>query len=269
MRGKIIHYNGNDGKGLISAGDRQLPFNIGQWSCDSAPAVNQTVEVTLDETGSPARIVIVDAQTLAREKLSQFASMGGDQGQQAATRGKAVFDQVSGRMGKPTLIACVALWLAWFFLPAVSIDAVFMTKSLTFSEVIGYSVAHPENGGSFGFFSFVGVICIVVPWVAPWLTQRWAPRLNFAPLTFVVMFLIRLKWQMHSAVSQALDSAGGYGGEQGTAMANQMMQNISDQLSKAISIGWGFWIVLLASVALAVVGFLGHRARAVKAPAVV
>ena len=269
MRGKIIHYNSNDGKGLISAGERQLPFNIGEWSCDSAPAVNQTVEVTLDEAGAPIRIVIIDAQTLAREKLSQFASLSGDQSQQAATKGKAVFQHVSGRMGMTALVACIALWVAWFFLPAVDIDAVITTRSLPFSEVLGYSVAHPENGGSFGFFSFVGLLCIVAPWIAPWLTQRWAPRLNFAPLAFVIVFLIHLKWQMHTAVSQALDSVGGYGGEQGQAMATQMIQNISDQLSKAISIGWGFWVVLLASLALAAVGFAGHRAKIANAPGIV
>ena len=48
MRGRIIHYNGADGKGLISADQRQIPFEISLWRSDTAPAVNQVVEMRLD-----------------------------------------------------------------------------------------------------------------------------------------------------------------------------------------------------------------------------
>ena len=43
MRGRIIHYNGNDGRGLIATDNRQLPFEIAHWRSDTAPAVNLVV----------------------------------------------------------------------------------------------------------------------------------------------------------------------------------------------------------------------------------
>ena len=47
MRGKIIHYNGNDGRGLVAADTRQIPFEIGQWRSDTAPSLNQIVDLVM------------------------------------------------------------------------------------------------------------------------------------------------------------------------------------------------------------------------------
>lgn len=264
MRGKIIHYNGNDGKGLISARDRQFPFNISQWSCDSAPAVNQTVEVTLDDAGMPMHIVIVDAQTLAREKLSQFASLSGDQGQQAATRGKVALQQVSGRMGVGLMIVCALLFIAWFFVPALSVNTGFVKKAFSVSDVLSLDL---QRGTSFGFWSFLGLVAVVLPWLAPWLRARWAAILLCAPLLMIVVAYMRVRWQMHVSVANAIDQAGQFGGAQAQAMVQGMVDQMAANVGKAISYDFGFWIVLLLSLYLAVIGIKRYRSTPSFAPA--
>lgn len=258
MRGKIIHYNGNDGKGLIAVGERQVPFSIGQWSSDSAPAVNQTVEVSLDEVGSPTRIALVDTQTLAREKLSHFAALGGDQGQQAATKGKVVFQHISGRMGVSLMIVCAALFVAWFFLPALSVNLGFVGKSFSVSDVLGLNL---QVGASFGFWSFLGLVAVVLPWVAPWLGARWASLFFCAPLLMIIVAYTRVRWQMHASVASAIDQAGQFGGADAQAMVQGMADQMAANVGKAISFDFGLWVVLLLSLYLAAMG-VTHFLRA-------
>lgn len=71
MRGRIIHYSPNDGKGLIAAADgQQYPLEISQWRSGLAPRVNQVVD--LEPHGNRARAVaLVPATTLLRESLQR------------------------------------------------------------------------------------------------------------------------------------------------------------------------------------------------------
>jgi len=73
MRGRIIHYNANDGRGLVTAEGRQYAFDITQWGSSIAPAVNQTVEATLAEDRIVG-LVLMNPSTLAREKLTALAN---------------------------------------------------------------------------------------------------------------------------------------------------------------------------------------------------
>ena len=78
MRGKIIHYNASDGKGLVAAAGQQFAFQIGQWRSDSAPAVNQTVELEFGEDGTLQSLAKVADEILLREKASELAGrLGG------------------------------------------------------------------------------------------------------------------------------------------------------------------------------------------------
>lgn len=251
MRGKIIHYNGNDGKGLIATTERQFAFNISQWSSDSAPAVNQTVDVTTDEAGAPTRIVLVDAQTLAREKLRQFAAQGGSQGLQAASQGKVLFQQLSNRMGLGVVIACIVLWLAWFAFPALSVHNGFASRSFSVSSVLGLDL---ENGSSFGFWSLLGLVAVALPWIAPWLRARWTALLHGAPLVMIAIAYAHVRWEMHAKVADAIKQAGAFGGPQAQAVIKGMIDQMAANVSKAISYDFGFWIVLLVSLYLAFTG---------------
>ena len=101
MRGRIIHYNGNDGRGLIAADNRQLPFEIGHWRSDTAPSVNATVDLALagDAVESVTR---VPDDVLLKEKAGQLASKLGTVGgaalqsiKEAAPPAAAVYSKTS------------------------------------------------------------------------------------------------------------------------------------------------------------------------------
>lgn len=251
MRGKIIHYNANDGKGLIAAGESQLAFNISQWSSDSAPSVNQAVDVSTNEDGSPARVALVDTQTLAKEKFRHFAAQGGSQGQEAAIQAKALLGHISRRMGMSVMTVCAILIVAWFLMPALSVNTGYAGKTLSVSDVLGLDL---KSGSSFGFWSFLGLVSVLLPWLASWLHARWASFFYGAPLLMVVLAYAHVRWQMHEGVVRAMKQAEALGGPQAKAMMQGMVDQMAARIDKAISYEFGFWVVLLLSLYLAAVG---------------
>lgn len=72
MRGRIIHYNASDGKGLIRAEDQQVPFEISLWCSDRAPAVNQIVELGW-AGGHLKSVTRVKKMVLVKEKVGGWA----------------------------------------------------------------------------------------------------------------------------------------------------------------------------------------------------
>jgi len=107
MRGRIIHYNGSDGRGLLAAADRQLPFEIAQWRSDTAPAVNATVELAMDGD-TLVGVTRVPDDVLLKEKAGQIASRLGAAGG-AALQTLAASDAGAPRdrvnyLGKPLLV---------------------------------------------------------------------------------------------------------------------------------------------------------------------
>ena len=79
MRGKIIHYNAEDGRGLIATDGRQIPFEIGQWRSDTAPAINQVVDTAMDADTLESVTRVAD-EVLLKEKAGQLASKLGNAG---------------------------------------------------------------------------------------------------------------------------------------------------------------------------------------------
>jgi len=270
QRGTVLQVPSGSNPGLLFVAGQQIPFLLAAvWQSPVAPAVNQTVEITLDEAGNAVRIVVLDAQTLAKEKLGQFAGLAGDQGQQVAAQGKAALQRVSGRMGMVLMIVCAALFVAWFFLPALSVNSGFgYTKSFSVSNILGIELSQAGSDSHFGFWSFLGLIAVLLPWAAPWLRTRWASLFNVAPLVMLVVAFAHLRWQVHELVSQAIDQAGQFGGAQAQSMVKGMVDEMSSRISQAISFDLGFWIVLLISLALAVIGLQRYFRRPHFAPAI-
>lgn len=264
QRGTVLQVPTGDNTGLLFLDGRQIPFQLAQvWQSPVAPATNQTVEVTLDDDGKPARIVVIDAQTLAKEKLGQFAELAGDHGQQAAAQGMAVFQVIRNRMGLVTMVAAAILLIGWFFLSALTVNSGFgISESFSVSDILGIQLSSSGVTSSFGFWAFLGLVAVLAPWVVAWLRPRWASLLHVAPLAMLILAFARVRWQLHSLVSQAIDAAGQMGGNQAQAMVQSMADQMGDQVSKALSFGFGFWLVLLLSLTLAVIGFKRYSTHA-------
>src|SRR5580658_867635 len=181
--------------GLIIVNGEQKAFTMeGVWKLPAAPAANMVVEVELDATGAITAISAVDSQAAAKERLNQLSGVAQEQGKQAAKLAQQGIGALAARMGKMALGATVVLWIAWFFLPSVSIAI--ESKSLTFWDLLGTDFSDPTTiaSTSHGLFAFIGLLAIALPFVAPFIRDPRAKYLNVAPLAFILLMGIKFWW---------------------------------------------------------------------------
>jgi hypothetical protein len=66
MRGTIVHYNANDGRGLIAARDGgQYPFGIETWRSNVSPRPDQVVDVAVEGRQATAVVLVPRSARLA------------------------------------------------------------------------------------------------------------------------------------------------------------------------------------------------------------
>src|SRR5262245_34274508 len=131
--------------GLLIVNGEQKWFGLeGVWRSPVAPAINMTVDVEMNESGSVLGITTVDVQRVTKEKLDRLSGLVGglvgttaqQQGKEAAEIAKQGVGALAARMGTSTLVATVVLWVAWFFLPAVKLEFFLLNRSFTFWEYL-------------------------------------------------------------------------------------------------------------------------------------
>lgn len=258
MRGKIIHYNGGEGKGLVSADGRQLPFEIAQWRSDSAPAVNQTVELQL-EGDTVQSLTRVSEEALLKEKASAFAGRLGGIGDDAmgamkgasSSAGAAGFQAGVARLGKPLLVIHVLFAISALFFTYLKIDPGFgMGRSFS---LVGLADISEQFGSSVGgsLLPWFAILSILLP-------VFWRSRWAWLALLLPLLATIKPWLDVLSAVRKASKSMGGLGGpDLGRAMGEQVLDMLGT--------GMGMWLCLLTSLALA--GFALKRTMLPPAPA--
>jgi hypothetical protein len=248
-RGTIIKVP-DTSPGLLAYNGQHTPFTIeGIWRSPVAPAINMTVDVATDASGGIVGLSAVDSQQLAKEKLDQFSGVAQERGKQAAEIAKQGVGALAARMGKVPMIATVVMWFAWFFLPAFTASMIIDSKSFTFWEFLGIDFGHSMAGFSVdhGFFSIIGFLAILAPFIAPFVPHPKAKFLNAAPIAFLVLAFIRFKWDISHALGQSAKEMGDFGAE----MAKAAQQTLSD----AISTSWGLYVLVLAAIVVAVFAF--------------
>lgn len=234
--------------GLVMVDGQQLAFVLeGRWKSPVAPTANMVVEVDRNEAGVIAAITVVDSQQLAKEKIDQLSGLAQQHGKEAAAIARQGVGALAMRMGTPTLIAAVAIWIAWFFLPAASIDFLFVSRSFTFWQILGLNGANfaDPSGNSHGLFSLLGVLAIAMPFAVPFISHPRAKLFNAAPLAYLVLAILGLLWRINSAST-------GAGGN--SEIARGMAREIASAALDAISIGSGTYLLIAAT------GFLAYQA---------
>ena len=148
--------------GLLIVNGQQLAFTLeGRWKSPVAPAPNMSVEVDVDDSGAIAAVSVVDAQQIARERLEQFGGVAQQQGKVAAEMARQGVGALAARMGTAPMVAAIALWVAWFFLPLVVIEFFGTSRSVTFWQVLGLDSQNPfDQTGSHGLSSLLGLLAI-------------------------------------------------------------------------------------------------------------
>jgi hypothetical protein len=262
-RGTIIKVPSNT-PGLLVVDGAQKSFVLeGVWRAAVAPSLNQVVDVEVDSAGTVVSVTAVDPQQIAKERLNQLGGAAQEQGKQAADLARKGIGALAARMGKVSLGAAVALWIAWFFLPALKFSMFMGATSFTFWDVLGANVGQRGLGvESHGLFALLGVAAIAAPFAAPFLRHPRARFLYAAPAAYFVLACLKIRWSIGSAANTA--------GQMGaaTGLMTPELQKYIDDMTKtavkammdAISVGFGTYVILAASIVLAVQAF--------KAPAV-
>lgn len=233
--------------GLLFLNGQQQPFDLGGiWKSPVAPAVNMVVDVDIDGKGGIVALSVVDSQQLAKEKLDQFSGVAQERGKQAAEIAKQGVGALAARMGQVALGATVLLWIAWFFLPSFSINMIIDSKSFTYWEFLGIDLGRTMAGFSVdhGFFSIIGLLAIIAPFAAPFISHPKAKFLNAAPLTYLVLAFLKFRWDISHALGQSAKEMGQFGEE----MAKAASQAMNDMISTS----WGLYVLVLAAIVIAV-----------------
>lgn len=277
MRGKIIQYNGADGTGTIVAEGRQYRFALATWHGNSAPAVNKTVEIALDGENVTA-VAMVGEDVLIKEKaaelggklgamfnkasasVSQARAANGDTAADAAPEdmaalsgaaaasgvvqapGAVSMQSIVERYGKLLLAAYVLFVLGTLAFNAISVTVgPGMGKSL-FDIASLMSQWGSSGGGMIKVLLLAGYASIVLP-------HFWRDRRAWLTLALPLLAVV---WAVFSAL-HSLRSVGGAAGDEVSSM-------VRNEMSQLISIDFGFYLSLIAALALAVLGvkrFLG------------
>ena len=254
-RGTVIRVPDSN-PGLLFVGNEQKAFTLEQiWKSPVAPAANMVVDVDLDAAGNIAAITAVDAQQLAKDRLNQISGVAQQQGKQAVEIAREGVGALAARMGKVALGATVAIWVAWFLLPAASLNLGFLgSKSFTFWDLLGIDPSNPMNmatGSSHGIFALIGLLAIAAPIAAPFVLHPRANYLKAMPLAFLVLMVLKVWWTVNQALGGTQQGARGEMARFTSEMAETAVKSMMD----AISIGAGTYILVIASLILAAQAF--------------
>lgn len=252
MRGKIIQYNGADGSGTIVVDDRQYPFVLAAWRGNSAPAVNKTVEVTLDGHTISA-ITAVGDDVLLKEKAAELGGKLGSLWNKIPAAANASANDapagVASASGAPTPATPITalgilqrygkgILIAWalFLIGSMMFNAVSVSMGMTSIGKSLFDIASllsqfgVNGGGSIKLLLILGYLSIGVPLV-------WRDRRAWLVLGIPLLAML---WATYTAV-HSLGSIGDMAGGDGPSVFD--------------FIGFGFYLSFLSAIALAVLAF--------------
>lgn len=240
IRGRIIHYNPTEGKGLVGTGERQFPFEIGHWRSDVAPATNTVVDLDLEED-RVAGVRRVPDDVLLREKAGELASRLGALGGQAAAgepadRARAASRSVVERLGKPALIAQGAFAAGALLLSFITINAGFgVSQSVSLARLSGLAGTLGSSVGS-DVLVWAGIASVLVP-------VFWKHRLAWLALLVPLIATVKPAWDIRSQVNAI-----------STGMGGDFSAAIADRMAEMVSPGTGAYLCAISALVLAGIG---------------
>ena len=265
VRASVLRAPG-DSPGLLIVEGRQWPFTLDSvWKSPVAPSVNMAVNVDFDSQGNITAITAVDPQQAAREKLNQIGGAAQQHGKDAAEIARHGVGALAARMGKFTLGAAVILWIAWFFMPVLNVHQI-MTSTFTFWQFLALDLSNESLPlqlvlASHGLLSILGLAAIAAPFAAPFVRHPRAKFLYAMPLVFLFLVAVAVLWNGSHAISEAGDMVKGSvtyvpGNPRWNQQQAQSMQGVTDRLADSLmndlSIDYGVFVIVIASLFLAV-----------------
>ncbi|HWR96291.1 MAG TPA: hypothetical protein VN248_06145 [Arenimonas sp.] len=246
MRGKIIHYNPNEAKGLISAEGKQYAFNITHWRSDSAPTVNTVVDFEVTEdTVSEVRNVPDDV--LMKEKAAEFAGKLSAIGGKALGEAKTAAGSINAGSGnsalmfygKPLLITHGIFAFSAIFLPFIKIDTGIGTKSFSLTGLADIQQTMGASLGG-GALTWIAILALAIPFF-------WRSKFSWLVLLFPMLAVLQPVWGVMQAISDAKKQMGGM-------MGSEFGERMASQISSMLDIGAGAVVCFIAAAILAFIG---------------
>lgn len=276
-RGRVIR-DTTAGDGLVFVDGKQYLLRLeSMWKSEFAPKVNMLVDLEFDERGrlTSARAAPVEASAADQTARVVSAAKGATRqlAQDAQETAAPVLARLAQSIGYPTLAAMVALLLGWFYFSVASLTlgtagrvGVTFYQALKFLNGEGLTgVMAAMQGGGGGILGLVCFLCCIGG-LLPWLWRD--RRANFgmlAPLIFMVIVALLLRSRVAAQISGLQDTVtqfGSVGGAHARDAAAQMAAGMSAQIRNSISIDFGAWLSLAASLFLAWRGVERIRAGA-------
>jgi hypothetical protein len=250
-RGKVLR-DPNNGPGLLMVQGQQYPYALeGVWKSEVAPKPGLVVDVDFDTTGRVSAITAVPESQLAKEQ-AEIAL------QAAKEKGGQIFGQIVTTVGMPNLVAGLVLLISWFWLNAAVGQIPFAGKmTVTFWQVLGLlnasnilEVLGSNLRGSAGIYGFFALVCAAGPFVQYFWKDKRAALGGVLPLAFMVIIGIMVRNSINNAMGP-MPTGGMYA---------DMQRQAQEEMSKAISIGMGAYLAVLASLYFAGVGLKNYLA---------
>ncbi|MFL9923700.1 hypothetical protein PQR62_05480 [Herbaspirillum lusitanum] len=263
-RGKVVR-DTQAGSGLISINGEQFPFELeGMWKSDVAPRVNMVVDVGFDAGGGVETVQVVPEGQLAREQAEGAV-------REAKLRSQALGRELAGRFGIGTLAGIAALVCGWFLLNTIDVRITSSySNGLSFWKLLGalnspadIAQALSGSGSGAGIYGFFAIVALCGPMLPFFLRHRLAWLGNLAPLAFMVLVCIIGYSSLSSSMHQAQGMAAAFGGAQAAAMAAEVASSMMREVLRAVSLGLGAYLSLIAGLYFAgrgAIQFLSSRA---------
>jgi hypothetical protein len=251
-RGKILR-DTNAGQGMLMAGGLQYSFSLeGTWKSEEAPRVGMVVDIDFNSNDEIVAITAIPESQLAREQAEVAMAA-------ARERGAAIASGAVAKFGIPSLVAAACIVVGWFMLPAVSVNIPFGGSGhLTFWAILGVvnsgnmaSLARAGSSSS-GIYGLLAVIALCGPFVHHFWRDKRALLGGLLPLLFMLLVGLVIR----NAMAEAFGAAS-------NGVLGEFARTAQKEAMKAISIGSGVYLAMLASLYFAAVGtrkFLAAKA---------
>jgi hypothetical protein len=245
-RGKVLR-DTSAGPGLLMVEGQQYPFALeGVWKSEAAPRSGLVVDVEFDQGGQIVAIIAVPESQLAREQAEAVMAV-------AKEKGAALASGLVARFGVSTLVAEGLLIVGWFFLVALSLDSIVGKMQFTFWQTLGFlnssnileAMGTGRDNPTVGIYGFLAIACLAGPFL-PYFWKNKRAHLGAAlPLAFMLIVALMIRSSVHSALGAASNDQG---------MFAEMQQRAQDEAMKAMSLGMGAYLSVLASLYFAGIG---------------
>jgi hypothetical protein len=242
MRGKILRDTAR-GQGLIVAGGQQHTFVLdGVWKSEVLPTAGMAVDVEINERGEVVAACNVSESQIAKEQTERAIAA-------AKEKGSALAAGALARFGWPALLAAGLLIIGWFFLSAISIQNPLFNLDFSFWQLLGLlnsnnpleTAMGTSRGAGAGFYGVLAVLSILGPFLCHFWKDRRASLAGLLPVLFMLLIGILVRNSIHS-LSGAADGG----------MFQELAKEASDEMMKALRIGFGVYLSLAASLYFAV-----------------